>query len=332
MSCFKSVSTRLLLTSNEDTTATMGHAVSKVARKLARTRKPGAKSNIPRLTVKDTIEKGMNLLDFLPTEVRLMVFEDLLVVYPKVVFRGAKRFGPLDKKEFDEEVPIPWQILQTCRKFHDEAAPILYGKNKLIFCTGSCGYPGWFLAIPISIHYLELVTDVGIYFRADDPRKPAAKKVAKFIEAITQRTQKLDKLVVLVSSDRFYEAMCPWDILWCDHPVSKQLVRLIESKKVNHLKLRFHDGAGVYQEFGRFLAQHFWETVGATEGRSLTFTKSCSCPPNPDWSAPVCFNCSWPAEYKDQKPIEEACHPLLIEANQERLMDLQEELLTFGLL
>jgi hypothetical protein len=310
----------------------MEHAVSKLARELVHVQLANAKSDITRLTVKDAIKKGMNLLNFLPTEVRLMVFEELLVVYPKAVFRGAKHFGPLDKNEFNEGVSIPWQILQTCRKFHDEAAPILYGKNKLIFCTGSCGYSGWFLTIPVSIRYLELVTDIGIYFRADDPRKPAAKKVAKFIEAITQRTQKLDKLVVLVSSDRFYEAMCPWDILWCDHPVSKQLVHLIESEKVNHLKLRFHDGAGVYQEFGRFLAQHFWETVGATEGRSLTFTRSCSCPSNPDQPAPVCFNCGWPTEYKDQKPIEEACHPMLIEANQERLMDLQDDLLTLGLL
>jgi hypothetical protein len=325
------VSTRSLLTLNEGIIATMGHAASKVARKLSRTRRSKHSSGIARLTVKDAITKGMNLLDFLPTEVRLLIFEELLVVYPKAVFRGAKRFGPLDKTEFSEEISIPWQILQTCSKYHDEAAPILYGKNRLIFCTGSCGYPGWFLTYPISIRYLEFVTNIGIYFRADDPRKPAAKKVANFIEAIIQHAQNLDKLVVLTSSDRFYEAMCPWDILWCDHPVSKQLVQLIESKKVRHLKLRFHDGAGVYQEFGRFLGQHFVVTGGA-EGRSITFTRSCSCPPTPDWPAPICSVCYWPTESKDEKPIEVAVHPLLIEATQERLMDLQDDLLNLGLL
>ncbi|KAF2786895.1 hypothetical protein K505DRAFT_216654, partial [Melanomma pulvis-pyrius CBS 109.77] len=278
-----------------------------------------------------------DVLNILPIEIRLMIFEDLLVVY-KTVFRGAEDFGQLDKNEFQEEVPIPWQILSTCRQYHDEAAPIMYGMNRLVFCTGPSGEPGYFYHFPISTRYLQFVTDMGIYFQADDPAKQAAKRVANFIKALIKYATKLENLVVLASSDRWYKlAECHWDILWCDHPVSKQLVCLIKSKIVTNLKLRFHDGAVLYQMFGRHLEQLF-RTTGSTQGRSIVFTWSCACPIN-SYPYPIgnpshgfCVNCSWPRQHHEQKPIEVVVYPMDIETDQERLMALQAVLFSFGLL
>lgn len=77
----------------------------------------------------------------LPTEIRLMIFEELLVLWPSPVFRGAREFGKLRKEEYKKrsEKIIPAAILQTCRRYHDEAARIIYGKNFFIFCTGYRG-------------------------------------------------------------------------------------------------------------------------------------------------------------------------------------------------
>ena len=42
------------------------------------------------------------MLGQLPTELRLLIFEELLIAQ-KTVFRGSYVFGPLDETEFQEE-------------------------------------------------------------------------------------------------------------------------------------------------------------------------------------------------------------------------------------
>jgi secreted trypsin-like serine protease len=68
-----------------------------------------------------------------------MIFEALLSFWPKRIFRGTADFGPLDEREVDEEIQVPWDILLTCSTYYNEAMPILYGKNKFAFCTGEPG-------------------------------------------------------------------------------------------------------------------------------------------------------------------------------------------------
>lgn len=232
------------------------------------------------VALRQIITVGAHTPDYLrrfPTEVRLIIFEELLIA-SKTVFRGAAAFGPLDKEEFDGEVPLHGQILATCRKYFEEAAPILYGKNAFVFCTGEAGQPGMFRRFPIRPRYMRYVSDLGIYFRADDPRKESSRRIAHFVKAVVRHATKLEYLTVLVSSDRFYEALCPFDILFADHPISKELLHIIESKTVKHLKIRLHDGACFFPHYAGFLAQTFMQE-GNTEGRSITFTRSCTCPP-----------------------------------------------------
>lgn len=218
-----------------------------------------------------------DLLRRFPTEVRLMIFEELLIVWPKIVFRGALEFGPLDEKEFDEEVELSWEILLTCRKYYHEAVPIMYGKNKFVFCTGIGGEPGMFWRFPIHRRYMRYLNDLGIYFRADNPKAESSKRVGHFLKALTRHAVNLEYLTVLASSDRLYEAVCPWDILFGEHPVSKELVHLIEAKTVRHLKIRLHDGACFFPNYASFLGQTFLNN-GPIAGRSITFTQSCTCP------------------------------------------------------
>ncbi|KAF2134119.1 hypothetical protein P153DRAFT_409533 [Dothidotthia symphoricarpi CBS 119687] len=267
-----------------------------------------------------------------PTEIRLMIFQELLSVWPKTVFRGANTFGPLDPNEFQREIPIPWQILATCHKYHDEALPIMYGKNKFVFCTGENGSPGMFWRFPIKMQYMHLITDLGIYMRCDTPTKEAANRVAHFIKAIARRAVKLQNLVVLVSSDRSYGAKCPWDIMFNDHPVAKALVKLVESQTVKHFKLRMHDAACVAPDFASYLCQTFYELKPATD-RSITFSRSCSCPRQIATSRDgYCRHCLWPREYRAYKAIDRTMYPAELESDQERMMDLQEDLFQLGLL
>ena len=225
--------------------------------------------------VAKAIANKEDLLQIFAAEIRLMIFEELLIISPETIFVGAKDFTPLDEYNDECKPAVPWQILATCSTYHDEAAPILYGKNKLAFCTGRRGGPGAFTSFPVSIRYMEYVTDLGIYFQVDNPKKVAAERVATFLNTVVSKAKKLEKLELLASSDRWHGMYCPWDIMFCDHPVAKAMVKVIESKKVTHLKIRCHDGARLYQVFGRFLEQHFVQS-GSTDGRSITFAQSVS--------------------------------------------------------
>ncbi|KAF2876814.1 hypothetical protein BDV95DRAFT_483284 [Massariosphaeria phaeospora] len=274
-----------------------------------------------------------DLLRYFPTEIRLMIFEELLVVNPKTVFRGAHEFGPLDDKEFSEEIPIPWQILLTCRKYHEECVPIMYGKNRFVFCTGAGGEPGQFWRFPIHSRYMHYLTDLGIYLRADDPNKEAARRVGLFLKAIARLATNLKHLTVMVSSDRFYDAVCPWDILFGDHPVAEALVFVTEAQNIKHLKIRLHDGACLFPVFASFLSQNFYGVESATN-RSITFTRSCTCPPAcPHIPATTCFMCGFPKDEKHKKPIEVVMsNPSYVEAGETRMMNLQADLFELGLL
>ncbi|KAF2265667.1 hypothetical protein CC78DRAFT_183534 [Lojkania enalia] len=298
----------------------MSNAISRVTQGLPR--RSGHGTTTVKLAICSILNPEYDQPDTLlryPTEIRLMIFEELLVVWPNTVFRGSIEFGPLDKKECSDELDIPWQILQTCSKYHEEAAPIMYGKNKFIFCTGEAGEPGQFWRFPISRRYMPYVTDLGVYFRADDPNEVAAKRVAHFINAATRNARNLEYFVVLASSDRFYDAECPWDIPFFDHPVCKALIRVVESRAVKHLKVRVHDGACFFPGFARFLLQTF-QSRGSTEGRSITFSRSCTCPPVlHQYSNGSCSLCGWPRNDIGRKPIEEIVHPACIESSQERM-------------
>ncbi|KAH9860328.1 hypothetical protein J1614_011658 [Plenodomus biglobosus] len=266
-----------------------------------------------------------------PAEIRLMIFEEVLSVWPQMVYRGAFDFGPLDPNEFDGEIQISWQILATCRLYYEEAHPILYGKNRIAFCTGAKGRPGSFWRFPIRPHFMKYVTDLSIFYRADEPGKPSAKRVSHFIKALARLAINLQQLTILISSDQRYERACPWDIIFCDHPVAKAIVHMIEKKTIKNMKLRLHDGARVFPGFARFLEQTFLKD-GKPVDRTLSFTTSCSCAPYMDMPHIFCFFCQWPRNIWELKPIEELVHPVTVEASQKRMMEMQDDLFELGIL
>ncbi|CAO2648733.1 Nn.00g096820.m01.CDS01 [Neocucurbitaria sp. VM-36] len=273
-----------------------------------------------------------DVLSYFPTEIRLMIFEELLVVWPKIVFRGAHDFGPLAEQEFEEEISIPWQILATCHKYYEEAVPIMYSKNRFVFCTGKGGEPGMFWRFPIHTRYMLYLTDLGIYLRADTPTKQAAKRVAHFVKALSRLAIHLEYLVVMISSDALYEQSCPWDIMFFDHPVAKALVQLVEAKTVKHLKLRLHDNACVFPGFAQFLNQAFYKE-GVPTDRSIVFSRSCTCPPLcPNHPTAYCLHCGWPVISKPFKPVDVLVDPVEVESDMERMMDMQHELFELGIL
>ncbi|KAH7391718.1 hypothetical protein BKA66DRAFT_439518 [Pyrenochaeta sp. MPI-SDFR-AT-0127] len=273
-----------------------------------------------------------DILRKFPTEVRLMIFEELLSVWPRVVYRGAYDFGPLDAREFDGEITIPWQILATCRKYYDEGMPIMYSKNRFVFCTGRRGEPGKFWRFPVSTRCMPFLTDLGIYLRCDTPTKEAAKRVAHFIKAITRLAVNLEFLVVLISSSCLDDRACPWDIMFCDHPVAKALVRLVEAKTVRHLKIRLHDSACVFPGFAEFLNQSFYKD-GVPVDRSIIFSRSCTCPHyGPGYAPFPCSHCGWPAVEVSFMSTECYVPPACVESDMERMMNLQHELFELGIL
>ncbi|KAJ4370768.1 hypothetical protein N0V83_005290 [Neocucurbitaria cava] len=249
-----------------------------VMSRIAPLDEPAAQGNsIQDLVIRQTaalsLHKPDDLLSYFPTEIRLMIFEELLIVWPKIVFRGARDFGPLAEQEFEEEITIPWQILATCKQYYWEAMPIMYSMNRFVFCTGQGGDPGKFWRFPIQIRYMPYITDLGIYLRADVPTKEAAKRIAHFIKALARHAVNLDHLVVMISSDSLYDHTCPWDIIFCDHPVATELVSLIEAATVQHLKIRLHDNACLFPSFAQFLHHTFYKD-GVPADRTLAFSRS----------------------------------------------------------
>ncbi|KAF2280815.1 uncharacterized protein EI97DRAFT_8902 [Westerdykella ornata] len=267
-----------------------------------------------------------DVLGQLPTEIRLMIFEELLVVRPKPVFRGAREFGPLDKREFSEEVPIPWQVLLTCRQYFNEAMPILYGKNNFVFCTGASGKPGKFWRFPISRRSMPFLTNIGIYFRADGPRSEASRRVGHFLRALCRHALKLEHLTVMGYSDRFDEGNCRWDILSPAHPISEALINLVELKPMKHLTIRLHNANALFgPDLACFLAERFYQTDGWNT-RTLAFTRSCTCPASAPSFYSLCSLCANPLS-EDTNPIEEETEFVDVEAQLDEVIALQFDLI-----
>lgn len=85
------------------------------------------------------IDGRRDLLRQLPTEIRLMIYEELLVVWPKPLLRTGEGCRCLDEEGVEEEdvkIQLCWRILLTCRKYFEEAAPILYGRNRFVLPAG----------------------------------------------------------------------------------------------------------------------------------------------------------------------------------------------------
>ncbi|OCK84145.1 hypothetical protein K432DRAFT_269301, partial [Lepidopterella palustris CBS 459.81] len=273
----------------------------------------------------------------LPTEIRLMIFEELFINPSSPVFRGGAEFGKLRKEEYKEgsRIIIPAAILRTCRKYHDEAAPIMHSRTFVIFCTGHQGTPGWFDRFPISRTYMPWVTEIGVYFRVTQPDAETSIRVAHFIKSLTRRATNLRQLVICAASDRYYERICPFDVLWPCHPVIQALMSLISSKSVKHLKIRVHDDAAFSPGLASFLQRSF-DRSEPTNDRSLTWTRSCSCPKGcPIHAKEGCSICGrprksprtedWPIE--DVLPNADWC-----EAGFERMMELENELTELGII
>lgn len=278
-----------------------------------------------------SVKEPVNRLDVLATELRLMIWVELLVVWPKKVFRGSRAFGVLDKEECDGDIQMPWQIIATCQKYYFEAVPIMYSLNRFAFCTGKAGSPGEFWRFPIKPRYMPLIQDLSIYLRADTPTKEAARRVGHFLRAINRHAINIKQLTVVISSDRHYDARCPWDIVFGDHPVFKALELIVETPTIQHLRIRFHDGALLFPQLALYLNQQFERANHY--GRSLTFSQSCTCAvlsANP--SETECDVCGCPRADLATKPVELIVPPDWVESGMERMMDMQWDLFVLGIL
>lgn len=266
-----------------------------------------------------------------------MIFKELLIIWPGPLFRGAGEFGKFRKEEYlkGSEVIIPAGILQTCKKYHDEAGQIMYGKNFFIFCTGYDGSSGYFDRFPISRTYMPWVREIGVFFRATDPQAEASSKVAHFIVSISQRAMDLHQLVICAASDRYYEHTCPFDVLWPDHPVVRALLATISRKTVRNLKIRVHDDAAFSPGLACVL-QDIFERNEPTKGQTLTFTRSCTCPKGcPIHAKEGCQICGRPRQETNEegRPIEDVLPgPEWCEASFERMAELKYELLELGII
>lgn len=238
-----------------------------------------------------------------------MIFEELLVISPSVVFRGSLDFEPLDENEVDEEIQIPCQILSTCRTYYEEATPILYGKNKFAFYTGIAEEPGMFWEFPIAVRCMPYVTDLRIYFCVDSLYADSSIRVGHFLKALRLRATRLDQLAIIVASNCYYDTDCVWDVLLGNHPVCQEQPNIAKERLIKHLRLRPHDGALFTPQYACRLAQMFEQTGGRGD-HSLTFTKSCSRPPGTrlfprttSHSPDECAVCGWPTDDIATKPI-----------------------------
>ncbi|KAF2684825.1 hypothetical protein K458DRAFT_301646 [Lentithecium fluviatile CBS 122367] len=282
-------------------------------------------------TIAKAIANKEDLLRIFPTEIRLMIFKELMTV-DKDIYRGARSFGPLDSNEYDlveGGAEVPWQILFTCQQYHDEAIPYMYSENTLIFCTGPAGSPGMFRKFPVKRKYMKYLRDVGIYFRADAPAGKGSQRVGHFINALTLRAKNLNELFVMAASDRYFERVCPWDIVDGGHPVAKALENMVLARAVKFLTIRVHDGAKFYKDWGYYMAQTFWENGGQDEDRNIAFQRSCSCPP---LIYPECPVCLMPTLLRAVKPVVFWVGPDGIEANEEETMNMQADLFELGIL
>ncbi|KAF2499281.1 hypothetical protein BU16DRAFT_266113 [Lophium mytilinum] len=224
--------------------------------------------------------RGEDHFGRLPVEIRLMIYKELLIA-PLPIFRGAEQFGKLRKAEYNPEmrVVLSTGILSTCRRYYYEAVSILYTRNRMMFCTGYDGSSGWFARFPISRQYMPFLMDIGVYFRVTDADATASSRVGHFLKALGRRAPNLRHLLVCAASDRYYEAVCPRDIMFYgpQHPVVSAILSIIARKNVQHIKLRVHDDAA-YAPYVPNRIKSVFENHNPKPGATLTFSRSCSSP------------------------------------------------------
>ncbi|KAH8731512.1 hypothetical protein GQ44DRAFT_604357 [Phaeosphaeriaceae sp. PMI808] len=267
-----------------------------------------------------------------PKELRLMIFEELLTAFPRKVFKGARDFSALEYTEFNgNEIEVPWQILATCRLYYDEAMPVLYKNNDIVFCTGKNDDPGYFHRFPVSKRCMPHLTQLSIYMYSSNPVSDSAQRIAHFIKAVARTAIKLESVTVLISSDYPYQRRVnSWDIMFTDHPVSQALVLLVEASHIPFIKIRLHDGVALYPEFAKFLNQQFYLTH---PNGKIAFTRSCSCPLLClNHTSNHCIYCTWPFGDVRRKPIDIEVGPAYVEADEEWTMLTQEHLFEMDLI
>ncbi|KAF2810340.1 uncharacterized protein BDZ99DRAFT_387665, partial [Mytilinidion resinicola] len=268
----------------------------------------------------------------LPVEIRLMIYKDLLIA-PIPIFRGVESFGRLRKAEYEpkSKMILSTGILSTCRRYYYEAVSILYSRNRMIFCTGFGGSSGWFERFPISRKYMPFLKDIGVYFRVTDADATASSRVGHFLRALGRRAPNLHHLVICAASDRYYEAVCPIDIMFYSpqHPVVSAILSIVARKNVQHLKLRVHDDAG-YAPYVLERINSVFEKHHPKPGATLTFSRSCSSPENCSFHAQEgCQVCGKPRANNNIEdwPVDDtALYYDWCEPDAERLMELVDVL------
>ncbi|KAF1954000.1 hypothetical protein CC80DRAFT_494241 [Byssothecium circinans] len=258
----------------------------------------------------------------LPGEIRNAIFEEVFIS-EATIHRGAEEFGPLAEQEKAEiegtKKVISWQLLCTCRQYYEEAFPLLYAKNSLALCTGKNGAPGKVGAFPLTPTPMSLIKNVRISFRLDNPDKPAAGSVAKFLDAIVEYST-IDVLRVTIASvAHHFDETNPWNILMMDHPVIGALERVMRSGAVRNLAIRLHDGAFLSPDFSRYLSQEL------LHGHHLIFLRSCSC--HTYDSARNCIVCGMSEDARSLEPIQRLILSHEADASPEMVDDCQYEIL-----
>jgi hypothetical protein len=221
-----------------------------------------------------------DLIAKLPAELRLMIFEDLLIA-EKTVYRGAADFGNLHADEYhaadNPEAKLYWKVLLTSCNYYNEAVAMLYGKNRIVLCTGLDGSPGMFDPSPMAVRDMPLLKHLSIYYQAGNSKSEAAIKVASFLDSVRQHATNLEHLTIMISSDRHTGGTGHFDILYPFHPVAEELLKIVTAKPAKHLKIRLHNDAALYPNFGVLLRDTFEQGLVAGQ-HTLTFTMSCTCP------------------------------------------------------
>lgn len=134
-----------------------------------------------------------------------------------------------------------------------------------------------FMRFPIKTPYMQYLTNVGIYFQATNPKSESSKRIGHFLKALARNATSLEYLTVMVAKGPFIDDVFSWHILAADHPVIAQIMIMIEQRKFKNMKIRLHEGALFRPQLACYMMQQFLEN-GPTEGRSLVFSRSCTCP------------------------------------------------------
>ncbi|KAF1965746.1 hypothetical protein BU23DRAFT_16821 [Bimuria novae-zelandiae CBS 107.79] len=287
------------------------------------------------ISVATKIANGVDYLSTVPCEIRLQIFEHLLIINENI-YCGASSFGTLHANELSigsssdgsshAQVSITWGILLTCHLYYSEAMPVMYRNNKFVLCSGKYGSVGMFERFPIKTHYMDHLTRLGVFFCADDPQAQSSIRVARFLKALARHARNLKDLEILIDSVE------PWNMLFYNHPATEAIEDLVRARTVKQLLIRFHNSTVVYEPWADCLVQLF-NNSNQPAGFSLSFALSCQCTfryrnlrceriqgqhvnyPNGFRIGAICYNVV----------------PSAVQADQQLMMDVQYDLLEHGL-